>query len=292
MYKMISAHIMGGLGNQLFIIFACIAYALENNISFIFFHNKILAISHGSPRPTYWNNFLSSLKQFTTTKMVSLPLLQEKGHGYKKILPNRQNFKLHGYFQSYKYFQSQQEKIYKLIQIHKQREKIKHLYSKYFYTSSDTVIPNIVALHFRIGDYKYIRHNNLSYHHILSIDYYIAAIKGIMQKLNNQHLSILYFGEKQDENKIKGCIQQLKNVYPTIQFVQCSYTISDWQQLLLMSCCQHHIIANSTFSWWGAYFNDYENKLIFYPHKWFGPLLEHTVTKDMFPEHWHRIMEG
>jgi hypothetical protein len=65
--------------------------------------------------------------------------------------------------------------------------------------------------------------------------------------------------------------------------------MEDWQQLLLMSCCRHNIIANSSFSWWAAYFNNNPDKIVCYPDKWFGPQLSHNDTRDLCPENWNRI---
>ena len=55
-----------------------------------------------------------------------------------------------------------------------------------------------------------------------------------------------------------------------------------------MSCCNHNIIANSSFSWWGAYLNDNKKKIVCYPSIWFGELINHD-TRDLFPENWNKI---
>jgi len=57
--------------------------------------------------------------------------------------------------------------------------------------------------------------------------------------------------------------------------------------LCLMTLCKAHIIANSSFSWWGAWLADSEKVIA--PSKWFGPLNEHKDTSDLIPERWHRI---
>jgi hypothetical protein len=55
-----------------------------------------------------------------------------------------------------------------------------------------------------------------------------------------------------------------------------------------MSLCKHNIIANSSFSWWGAYFNENLEKIVCYPSVWFGKNVEHNVV-DLFPNRWVKI---
>ena len=56
----------------------------------------------------------------------------------------------------------------------------------------------------------------------------------------------------------------------------------------LMSLCDHNIIANSSFSWWGAWLNNNLDKKVIVPNKWFGPAIQHN-TNDLIPETWERI---
>jgi hypothetical protein len=78
--------------------------------------------------------------------------------------------------------------------------------------------------------------------------------------------------------------------YPSYTFVSVpslGVPLEDWEELLCMSCCDHHIISNSTFSWWGAYVNPSIEKMVCYPLSWFGTsTLSHKQTKDICPMSW------
>ena len=85
-------------------------------------------------------------------------------------------------------------------------------------------------------------------------------------------------------------LQNLHDSSPAYNFVRVPYEIPDWEQMLLMSLCQHFVIANSTFSWFGAYFSENTDKIVYYPHVWFGPALCHTHDiKDLCPSSWQSI---
>ena len=121
---MIYIEIMGGLGNQLFQIFCGIAYSLENNSPFKINASKydlVSPVDNISKRPTYWNSFLSNLSRFTYQQELTIPTYNEPAFIYNKIPNITQDFKLRGYYQSYKYFDEQYANICKMINLDNQK---------------------------------------------------------------------------------------------------------------------------------------------------------------------------
>ena len=279
---MIYIELMGGLGNQLFQIFTGISYSFNNKIAFKINNNKpdnVSPLDNKSLRPTYWDTFLTNLSKFTYNYSINLPVYREKTFFKYDTIPFiQQDFKLFGYYQSYKYFENQYENIIKLIKLDERKRLIKETYLKYF----EKKYP--ISLHFRIGDYV----KNLAMHPVLEIEYYIKSINFLKDKINELENNnyILIFGEFNDKEKIEEYIKTIKNNFPNLEIAICDYIIEDYEQMLLMSLCQHNIIANSSFSWWGAYFNNNSNKIVCYPSLWNGSTNE---TQDLFPGNWNKI---
>lgn len=276
---MITANLMGGLGNQLFQIFMTIAYSLRNNKKFAFLYQETLKI--GIERNTYWNNFLSELKKYTTDskQLLEFPKYSENHFHYQNIPQSLDNVKFFGYFQTSKYFQNEYEEIIKMINLEEQQKNIRQKYENYFQKS-------VISMHFRIGDYK----EKQQYHPVMNNDYYKNALQKIIDLTKKDDWTIIYFCEKDDNYMVDKSIQHLKNQFPNTQFIKVDDNIIDWEQMLIMSICDHNIIANSTFSWWGAYFNSNKEKIVCYPSIWFGPALASTHnTKDLLPDEWMTI---
>lgn len=279
---MIYIEIMGGLGNQLFQIFTGISYAIDNKTAFKIKFNKadlVSPVDGISKRPTYWDNFLSSIRGFTYTERPMLPVFREReDFKYNKIPSVAEDFILFGYYQSYLYFDNNKDTIKKILNIDKSREIIKNENLNFFGDKHP------ISMHFRIGDYVKASH----VHPILDIEYYKRALKILTEKIPNlsRDYFILYFFEPIDKDVVCEKIKLLQREYPDIEFRPCNENIEDYKQMLLMSSCSHNILANSTFSWWGAYFNNKPDKVVIYPEKWINT---HNRLSDLFPEYWSNI---
>jgi hypothetical protein len=257
---MISCDLKGGLGHQFFQIVATIAYCVQHKLPFIFPYSEML-----NDRPTYWNTMFNSIKQYTSSPanfknsdeirdiLYQHPKYEEPTFEYTKI-PTYNDIMLCGYFQSYKYFENIQSKIPGILDIKFKQIQIRTEFSDLLDS------PNIVSMHFRMGD--------------LPVDYYINALKTL-----DKPGKVLVFGKKEDHEEIKEKLQNIKNSINT--FVIVDDSIPDWKQMLIMSCCDANIITNSTFSWWGAYLNQKKDKIVFYP----GP----NINLDMFPSEWIQV---
>ena len=267
---MITCNLMGGLGNQLFQIFTTISYAIHNQQAFVFLHTDTLGTGSTTIRPTYWNNFLSTLQLFVKKELPAIEcMLKESGYDYDELPPISEIFPssisangnnsliLFGFFQSYKYFDKYKNNINRLIRLETQKDSVKP------YMPMNTL--NLTSMHFRFGDYK----NNTHMYVLLTHAYYKNCIAFILDKLKTREINILYFCEDHDLEDVLPIINQLTWDFPTVHFEQVVSGIPDYTQMLMMSVCNHNIIANSTFSWWGAYFNTNEDKIVCYPDSWF-----------------------
>lgn len=285
----VSCFLMGGLGNQLFQLFTTIAYSIQHKRKLIFPYTDKLYT--GTIRYTYWDSFLYTLKMYTTydnkhpftNDMLTLfARYKERTFEYNEIpASGYDKLLLFGYYQSYKYFENEKNSIFSLIRLRKQQENIlleNPLFSSY---------KNKISMHFRIGDYKEIQ----NCHPLMPYEYYENALDYIVNHKNNdkdKKFNVFYFCQKEDNIIVSDVVNKLKEKFTNVSFFKVDDELPDWKQLLLMSCCNDNIIANSTFSWWGAYFNDNSDKIVCYPNKWFGVSVNNNVM-DLFPPEWVEI---
>jgi len=285
---MITCNLMGGLGNQLFQIFTTIAYALELKQPFVFLDAKNLGQGATKTRKTYWNTLLGALAPFLKKdRDIAIGYtVKESGFSYSP-LDKPHNDKsvvcmLYGYFQSWKYFDAYFQQICRMIRLEKQKEEVRGFVRSFLRES----LENCISMHFRIGDYK----NLQDQYNILGASYYKESLKTILESETREEkafekgaTTVVYFCEEHDLEDVLQIVLQLEVEFPHYAFVRADPRIDDWQQMLMMSCCRHNIIANSTFSWWGAYLNNGSNKIVCYPGEWFS---KKNAIDDLIPDSW------
>lgn len=279
---MITCNLMGGLGNQIFQIFTTISYAIKSRNKFKFLNVSTLGSGSTTIRNTFWNSFFSKLQPFLIDN-ISQPIhvIREKDFTYNELpiyeMVGRDCL-IYGYFQSYKYFHENYEIICRIIGLGKMKDELlKKL------NLNDEYLKNCVSMHFRLGDYKKIQ----EFHPLATYEYYRNSLNFIKNKTSETY-NILYFCEDIDIDDVMITINRLEKEFPQYIFIRGENILEDWEQMLFMSCCHHNIIANSSFSWWAAYFNFWPDKIICYPSIWFGEKANNN-TKDLCPKEWNRI---
>ena len=289
---MIISVLSGGIGNQLFQYAAGKALALSTDQAHQYLYDPRL---NSIARDFALGNFrLTSLPakisqvfpQWLMTPYSSLVTLNnwgcKLGLVQTQIICQRSfNFEpisrlktdrslMTGYWQSELFFKSHAKTISKEFTF------IKPLSvdnSKFMQRSQDRTL---VSVHIRRGDY--LSASNLNQRAICDLDYYLQAAQLIKQKIT--HPTFVIFSD--DLSWCKQNIHLGKNQI----FVDWNQADSV-QDLQLMTRCQHHIIVNSTFSWWGAWLNPSQKKIVVSPKIWLNnPALN---TTDVIPKTWIKI---
>jgi len=170
--------------------------------------------------------------------------------GYHPIsIPD--NVSLSGHMQSEKYFTTHHQVV-------------RH-YFELCELSSQQIEPRSIAIHYRAGDY------GGDYHPRMKADYYQRALSLLPEG------KVYVFSD--DPKEIKGILGN------NHEYVEGNHYMTD---LYLMTKCNHFIIANSTFSWWGAWLSTLPNKKVVAPARWFGPAAKVT-PKDIYCDGWKII---
>jgi hypothetical protein len=255
----ISFQMMGGLGNLLFPLATAYSLSKKNNLDLKLFYNHI-GYLHTHP-DKYKNNIFKFFKEINSISEYEI-VQQEKFEYYSIEIPINKNIFLNGYFQSEKNFIDCKNDL--LQKLGPSKEKIEELSLLYPSISEDKT----VSIHIRRGTYLQLQEN----HPCLKKEYYEKALNEFIDH------KIFIFSDD-----ILFCKSEFKG--KKYIFVENNFDLDD---LYLMSLCKNNIIANSTFSWWGAWLNKNDNKKIFAPKKWFGPNLQFNSI-DIIPENWIRI---
>lgn len=118
---------------------------------------------------------------------------------------------------------------------------------------------NVISLHVRRGDY--LKPENQNMLGACSNDYYQKAVNILLEKYPSSHL--LVFSDD------TAWVEENLHFDIPMKVVQ-NYEIQPFWYIMLMSKCRHHVISNSTFSWWGAFLNNNSNKSVVIPSKWYS----------------------
>jgi len=137
---------------------------------------------------------------------------------------------------------------------------------------------NSVSIHIRRGDY--LKPPVLEYHGVLPISYYYNAIEII----RNKYKDITFYFFSDDEEFVKNNFTKIE---PKI-YIYDNNGENSWKDMYLMKSCKHHIIANSSFSWWGAWLSDRDG-ITCAPKYWFNPKIAKFEISDFVPKSWHII---
>lgn len=209
------------------------------------------------------NNWMKKVLHTASDVFPQFGYIEEEDTHYNKHLLNiKGNYYISGWFQNEKYFKDY-ETIIKKELYPKRKIKISEEL-RYIMDNKNTV-----SIHFRRGDYKQL--NNL-----VRVDYYKKAMELIDSYLDN----VFYIVFSDDLNWVVNHMSFGDNVY----FINREHGLEDYEELFIMSKCKNNIVANSTFSWWGAWLNDNKSKIVIGPKKWFA-----NNKLNIMPDEWIKL---
>ncbi|MBE5855908.1 MAG: alpha-1,2-fucosyltransferase [Lachnospiraceae bacterium] len=288
---MIIVKIMGGLGNQLF------QYAFVEKLKSMGKDVKVdLSVYEDTPEGTTVRDsiydMLNTKYEIATQEEIdslfkrdiwskiwrriskNANAYYENEPSYKPEILKRTSGYLVGYWQSEKYFKDMRSRIVEAFDF---SEMMKDGDAAILDDQeSDT---ESVALHIRGGDYL----NNLNagtFGGICTKEYYCKAIEYIAQKIKNPKFYI-FTNDKEYAKKIVNAVLDSTGESINYQFVEGNDESHAYIDLVLMSKCKHHILANSSFSWWGEYLSD-QSGITIAPSKWTND----SDNKDIYRENW------
>jgi len=293
---MIFLKITGGLGNQMFQFATALAIAKKlktkvgidlteinikknkKNFTYRDFQlDQIFTINSYKIIPSFTydfitkNTFLNKIKR----KLIGGHYFLEKDLSFQPEIKNcTKNSYIEGYFQSEKYFINHEKEI---------RNQFK--FSKKTNSKTKDLVVNIsncnsIAIHIRRGDYINNKVINDT-HGTCGLDYY----KNALSQFNLNNYSLFFFSD--DINWVKDNFDFISP--DKITFIDWNTGHDSWQDMFLMSLCQNFIIANSSFSWWGAWLSAFKDKKIITPKQWFNDNQKNKQTIDLIPKQWIRI---
>ena len=187
-------------------------------------------------------------------------------HFDENIFNIKDETNINGFFQSELYFKHIENDIRQLFEFKK------NIQDKSNLILNEKKKTKLVSIHVRRSDYLGLQHQ----YNLLDVEYYQKAIN----LFDDDVYQYLIFSDD-----INWC----KEIFGKNEMIDYIEGNDPYIDLYLMSQCDHNIIANSTFSWWGAWLNKNKNKKVIVPSVWFNPNRKDLDTKDMIPKDWIKI---
>jgi hypothetical protein len=201
-----------------------------------------------------------------------LVLYQDKGSFDQQVFLTKCPY-VHGYWQSEKYFSQIQSMIKKSFMF-------RGIDVKNDLIATEIRSSNSVGLHIRRGDYL----KSSSYVNICNTSYYNRAVNTLLDKMDNSKDAVFYVFSD-DKIYAEQFVRKLNVSYKMIKINDAQNSYLD---MFLMSQCKHNIIANSSFSWWGAWLNNCPKKIVIAPKIWFSSNSK-IHYKNIVPDSWTKI---
>ena len=211
---------------------------------------------------------LDSMKPYYHRKVYKEPFF----HYDENFLKANDNTYLIGYWQSEKYFQTIENEVRSAFKLREEPTGLNaELMNKIIHGMS-------VSIHVRRTDMV----NNpevIKSHGSCTLEYYQAAAEHIIPGLTDPEFFVF-------SDDPEWCKENL-NLPKSATFIDHNSGENAYWDMYLMSCCRHHVIANSSFSWWGAWLNASEDKRVIAPKNWFAN--DDKNTADLIPSGWSRL---
>ncbi|TLX73219.1 alpha-1,2-fucosyltransferase [Labilibacter sediminis] len=295
---MLIVKISGGLGNQMFQYACGYALALSKNkilkLDLNLFQQNLSESERFTPRNyglNAFSNIINSkankqdlacfigqsngifqrLKNFLYRKYYR-PLTLKSSQEYIKDC-NKSNFiYLDGYWQSENYFIKYRKEILAQFSFPKPTKQLELLVEEIRSNTS-------VSIHIRRGDYASKSAINKKYG-VLELGYYIKAINYLKSIVPSFKLFVF-----SDDHQ---WVREHFNIADRFKLIDINNTLG-YEDMFLMSQCNHNIIANSSYSWWSAWLNTSPSKIVIAPLKWFAIEEKNKQTEDLIPHTWIRL---
>jgi len=277
--KELTGHLMGGLGNVMFIVATCFALSKKYKVKLRFYCHPNLWRDAKRRSMQYYKMFEKFDIDCANNRKSGITF-REPYFFYDSITIDRRNHScIYGYFQSYKYFDAYKSEFIKMLN-NPYKDEVDHELTerlKQVAASNESDSPpskkiqelEFVSIHVRRTDYLALSDIHLN----LDTAYYEEAISNFPQEKS----VFLIFSDDVEFVQKEPLFQNLVNKHIVTNQ-------DDEYCFWLMSACDHNIIANSSYSWWASYINSNPNKLVVSPSKWFGPKGPVYKIRDIIPE--------